>query len=70
MGALLVFAIAKAVPEVGAGPFFVLLVAGQVLSGLLVSHFGWFATPVSPLTPMKLAGAGIMIVGVYLTTRN
>jgi transporter family-2 protein len=69
MGALLVFAIARAVPEVGPGPFFVLLVAGQVLSGLIVSHFGWFATPVQHLTTMKAAGALIMIIGVYLTTK-
>lgn len=69
MGALLVFAIAKTVPEVGAGPFFVLLLAGQVLSAMLVSHFGWFGSPVSPITPMHAVGGLIMIVGVYLTTK-
>ena len=69
MGALLVFAIAKAVPEVGAGPFFVLLLAGQVLSAMLVSHFGWFGSPVSPITGMHAIGAVVMIVGVYLTTK-
>ena len=69
MGALLVFAIARAVPEVGAGPFFVLLIAGQVLSALVVSHFGWLGSPVAPITMMKAAGALIMIVGVYLTKK-
>ena len=69
MGALLVFAIAQAVPQVGPGPFFVLLVAGQVLSGLIFSHFGWFAPAADPLTPIKMAGAALMIIGVYLTTR-
>jgi len=69
MGALLVFAIAKAVPEVGAGPFFVLLIAGQVLSALVVSHFGLLGSPVSQVTAMKALGAVIMIVGVYMTTK-
>jgi transporter family-2 protein len=69
MGALLVFAIAKAVPEVGAGPFFVLLIAGQVISAMIVSHFGWFGSPVALITPLHAVGALVMIVGVYLTTR-
>lgn len=69
MGALLVFAIAKTVPEVGAGPFFVLLLAGQVISAMIVSHFGWFGSPVAPITPLHAAGAAVMLVGVWLTTK-
>lgn len=69
MGALLVFAIGKAVPEVGAGPFFVLLIAGQVVSAMVISHFGLLGSPVAPITPMHAIGAVIMIVGVFLTTK-
>ena len=69
MGALLVFAIAEAVPRVGAGPFFVLLIAGQVLSAMAVSHFGWLGSPVQALTMPHAIGAVVMVVGVYLTTR-
>ncbi|MCC7007182.1 MAG: DMT family transporter [Acidobacteria bacterium] len=68
-GALLVFAIAKTVPEVGAGPFFVLLLAGQVLSAMVISHFGWFGSPVQTISPMHAVGAVVMVVGVYLTTK-
>jgi len=69
MGACLVFAIAKAVPEVGAGPFFVLLIAGQVISAMVVSHFGLLGSPVQPVTAIHALGAAIMIVGVFLTTK-
>jgi transporter family-2 protein len=69
MGAALVFAIAKAVPEVGAGPFFVLLIAGQVVSAMVVSHFGLLGSPVHQITATHAIGALIMIGGVYLTTR-
>src|SRR5262245_10524137 len=69
MGACLVFAIAKAVPEVGAGPFFVLLVAGQVVSGMVVSHFGLLGSPQAPVSMIQAFGAVVMIVGVYLTTK-
>jgi len=69
MGALLVFAIAKTIPEVGAGPFFVLLIAGQVLSAMIVSHFGWLGSPVAPISALHATGAVVMVVGVWLTTK-
>lgn len=69
MGALLVFAIGKISPEVGAGPFFVLLIAGQIVSAMVISHFGWLGNPVSPITPMHALGALVMIAGVFMTTR-
>jgi transporter family-2 protein len=44
------------------------LLAGQVLGGLLMSHFGWLGSPVDPISPMKLLGVGVMIGGVVLAT--
>jgi transporter family-2 protein len=68
LGACLVFAIAWLIPEVGAGPVMITLLAGQVLGGLVMSHFGWLGSPVQPITWTKLAGVGIMIAGVSLAT--
>jgi bacterial/archaeal transporter family-2 protein len=69
MGACLVFAIAWIVPQVGAGPFFVILLAGQVLSAMFISHYGLLGSPLQPVTMTHLVGASIMVVGVFLTTR-
>src|SRR5260370_20212090 len=41
LGACLVFAIAWLIPQVGAGSVMITLLAGQVLGGLLMWHFGW-----------------------------
>ena len=41
LGACLVFAIAWLIPQVGAGPLMITLLAGQIIGGLLMSHFGW-----------------------------
>jgi hypothetical protein len=41
------------------------LLAGQILGGLLMSHFGWLGSPVQPVTMTKLAGVLVMIGGVY-----
>jgi len=68
MGACLVFAIAWLIPQVGAGPVMITLLAGQVIGGLLMSHFGWLGSPVQPITLMKLIGVAVMIGGVSLAT--
>ncbi len=68
LGACLVFAIAWLIPQVGAGPVMITLLAGQILGGLIMSHFGWLGSPVQPLTMMKIAGVLVMIGGVVLAT--
>jgi bacterial/archaeal transporter family-2 protein len=68
MGASLVFAIAWLIPQVGAGPLMITLLAGQVIGGLLMSHYGWLGSPVDPITPSKLLGVAVMIGGVALAT--
>ncbi len=57
MGACLVFAIAWLIPQVGAGPFFVILLTGQMISAMVICHFGWLGSPVNPLDIMKVSGA-------------
>ena len=68
LGACLVFAIAWLIPQVGAGPVMITLLAGQVMGGLLMSHFGWLGSPTQPITLTKLAGVLVMIGGVALAT--
>ena len=69
LGACLVFAIAWLIPQMGAGAIMITLLAGQVLGGLVMSHFGWLGSPVQPITMMKLAGVIVMIAGVIMATR-
>ena len=68
LGACLVFAIAWLIPQVGAGPVMITLLAGQILGGLIMSHFGLLGSPVQPLTIMKIVGVVVMIGGVVLAT--
>jgi transporter family-2 protein len=68
LGASLVFAIAWLIPQAGAGPVMITLLAGQVIGGLIMSHFGWLGSPVQPITVAKVAGVVIMIAGVTLAT--
>lgn len=68
MGMSLVFAIAWLIPRVGAGPVMITLLAGQVLGGLLISHYGWLGSPVQPITITKVIGVLVMIGGAVLST--
>jgi transporter family-2 protein len=44
------------------------LLAGQVVGGMLMSHYGWLGSPVEPVTPTKIVGVLVMIAGVALAT--
>jgi transporter family-2 protein len=68
LGASLVFAIAWLIPRAGAGPVMITLLAGQVIGGLVMSHFGWLGSPVQPITWAKVVGVLVMIGGVTLAT--
>ena len=70
LGACLVFAIAWLIPKVGAGNIMIVLLAGQVIGGLVMSHYGWLGSPVQPITLAKVAGVLVMIGGVLLATRG
>lgn len=68
MGASLVFAIALMIPQVGASAMMITLIAGQVLGGMVLSHFGWLGSPVQPVSFMNALGALVMLGGVLLAT--
>ena len=70
LGACLVFAIAWLIPKVGAGNVMITLLAGQVIGGLIMSHYGWLGSPVQPITLAKVVGVVVMIGGVLLATRG
>jgi uncharacterized membrane protein YdcZ (DUF606 family) len=67
MRACLVFGIAWLIPRVGAGAVMITLIAGQVMGGMVMSHFGWLGSPVKSVSPVNLPGALVMSVGVVMT---
>ena len=46
------------------------LIAGQILGGMLMSHYGWLGSPVQPVSLMNLLGAIVMVAGVLLATKR
>ena len=70
IGACLVFGIAWLIPQIGAGSVMIGLIAGQVIGGMVLSHYGWLGSPVQPVSGANLLGAVVMLAGVWLATRR
>jgi transporter family-2 protein len=43
--------------------------AGQILGGLILSHFGWLGSPREPISMRSFVGTLVMFAGVVLATR-
>jgi transporter family-2 protein len=68
MGAALVFGIAWTIPQISAGAAFVLMIAGQVIAGMIFSHFGLLGSPVERISLIKILGVLLLIGGVGIIT--
>ena len=70
LGATYVAATTVLGPKLGAASFLALTLAGQMLAALLVDHYGVIGFPQSPLTPTRLLGTALLVVGVLLIMRR
>jgi len=54
-------------PKLGSVQTVIMPVLGQILMGLLIDDFGWFASPKNPLTWVRGLGAVLVLLGVICT---
>lgn len=66
---LMIIGSAYLIPRIGASPFFVVVVAGQLVVGALVAQYGFLSSAVVPLTLEKLVGLVLVVGGAYLVVR-
>jgi bacterial/archaeal transporter family-2 protein len=64
LGALIVLAGATIIPKLGAAKFIALVVAGQLLSSVLMDHFGLLGLTVQPINSWKAVGVLLVVAGV------
>ena len=69
IGALYVTAVVLLAPRIGVASVTVLLLAGQVLSAMLIEHFGWLGAPQHPVTALRLGGVVLLVVGILAIRR-
>ena len=66
LGLVVLFAGTVATPLLGAGATVALLTAGQVGAGIAWDQFGVLGLPVIPLTPQRLVGLALVVLGILL----
>ena len=68
-GLIVIGAISYMIPRVGIAASIVTIVAGQLLVGMFLDHFGLLGTSVRLLDATRLLGMGVVLVGVWLTVK-
>ena len=68
-GLVLVGSLSYAIPRIGAASAITLIVAGQLIIGALLDHFGLFGNVVRPLDMGRASGILVVFVGVWLMVR-
>jgi transporter family-2 protein len=66
IGACLVCVIVALIPRLGAGTTNVILLAGQVIGGIIIAHFGLLGSPTVAITPVRVVGVVVMITGASI----
>lgn len=70
LGVIVVTFVILSVQEVGASNMFVLIVAGQLLTALVMDHFGWLGLLENPVSAKKIIGVLLVVTGAWLVTKK
>ncbi len=68
-GLVVIGAISYMIPRVGVAASIITVVAGQLLVGTMLDHFGWLGAMARPLDLTRALGLAIVFVGVWLTVK-
>lgn len=58
------------VVEIGAANMFVLIIAGQLVTALLMDHFGVLGMKTNPVTLQKFIGIMLLVGGAYIVNKK
>lgn len=70
MGVFMMFAVSYTVGGIGTMLAFVLVIAGQIITSAVVSHFGWLGTPQSPISLAKIGSLLLVVIGVVCLVKS
>jgi bacterial/archaeal transporter family-2 protein len=70
LGAFVVTVTLLSVSQIGAANMFVLIVAGQLATAVLMDHFGILGMRSNPVSVQKILGICLLIVGAWLVNKK
>ncbi|HLE92001.1 MAG TPA: DMT family transporter, partial [Anaerolineales bacterium] len=68
-GLIVIGAISYMIPRVGVAASITTIVAGQLLVGTILDHFGLLGAVEKPLDPARVIGLVVVLAGVWLTVK-
>lgn len=68
LGVFILAAIIVLLPRFGASLGFLYIIMGQLISGIIIEHFGLLGMPKAPLSGTKLLGIVLFVLGAYLVS--
>ncbi len=68
-GVILYFSFSYTLPRVGVAVTSSLLILTQMCIGLVLDNYGWLGAPVHPVSFLRLAGVGSILLGAFLVTK-
>ncbi len=68
-GLIVIGAISYMIPRVGIAASITAIVAGQLLVGMFLDHFGLLGASVRSLDATRVLGMAVVLVGVWLTVK-
>jgi len=68
-GMIVIAAISYIIPRAGVAVSVTAVVAGQLLVGTILDHYGLLGAMEKPLDPTRILGLIVVLVGVWLTTK-
>jgi transporter family-2 protein len=68
-GLVVISAVSYMIPRVGVAASITTIVAGQLLVGTMLDHFGLLGAAERSLDPARMIGLAVVLVGVWLTVK-
>lgn len=68
-GLVVIAAISYMIPRVGVAASITTVVAGQLLVGVILDHYGLLGASVRPLDVTRIIGLAVVLAGVWLTVK-
>lgn len=69
LGGAYILLIVLCAPKLGIGNVTVLVLLGQILSAVIIDHFGMLKSPVHPVSFTRVMGVILILAGVYLVKK-
>lgn len=68
-GLVVISAMSYMIPRAGVAASLIILLAGQLLIGTVLDHFGWLGAAQRPLDLTRVLGLSVVMAGVWLTAK-